>query len=859
MRQEEAVTRGELVGRKVDSETVHGVPGLVRAVSRLNPTAVAAQAGARTMTYRQLEVRSDAVAQALRDCATPGLPVVVVVPRSTELLVALLGVLKAGLPYLPVEAQDPPARVNQVLEVAGSTTALVTAATESMMAAQGLHTIEISSLAAGAVEGEPEPLLEAAAEQPAYVLFTSGSTGAPKGVVVPNAALVNRLLWMRDAYRISLTDRILQKTPVTFDVSGWELWLPLISGATCVLLSPEEHRDPVLVARAVVEQQITVCHFVPSMLREFLRWPDAARCTSLRHVFCSGEQLPVEVARDFVSTLTAALHNLYGPTEAAIDVSHWSCPAAAADIDVVCIGRPIDNCVLTVLDENGLPVPPGHEGELHIGGVPLALGYLNRPDLTAKAFVGAPEGSSVKRLYRTGDRVRLVDGELEYLGRVDDQVKIRGQRIEPQEIEHHLAAHTELNGAAVVAGKVAEDVELVAWVQPASADAESSPLFGRLRSYLADRLPAAYVPTRFLIMDETPLTTSGKLDRALLRRRAEERLTDGRPTPAPSREVSAERPLLRELLRERKHVTRQDPTPAPLRAAVKQAADSSGAEPVAAVPEGPHRPGNPGRAGAESVGTSKTAMDVPLPDGRTVRCPQATDAHMLWREIFESGVYAEAAKGIARGETVLDVGANIGISAMYFAEQADDVRVLAFEPATDVFGCLVENLARHSSAAQAFPYAVADQKGQRTFGYYPLTPSQSGLYADPRIDDQLTIAYLRNRGLDEEEAAKVCEGIHAPEYATVEVVTISDILADNHVDRVALLKIDVERAELDVLRGIADDDWHRIRSVVVEVQDIDGRLDICSNLLAEAGFTVSHQQEPWLADTNLHTLMATRL
>src|SRR5262249_1466178 len=150
VRQEEAVTRGELVGRKVDSETVHGVPGLVRAVSRLSPTAVAAQAGARTMTYRQLEVRSDAVARALRTSATAGLPVVGAVPRSTELLVALLGVLKAGLPYLPVEAHDPPARVRQVLEVAGSTTALVTAATESMLAAQGLHTIEISSLAAGA-------------------------------------------------------------------------------------------------------------------------------------------------------------------------------------------------------------------------------------------------------------------------------------------------------------------------------------------------------------------------------------------------------------------------------------------------------------------------------------------------------------------------------------------------------------------------------------------------------------------------------------------------------------------------------------------------------------------------------------
>lgn len=409
-----------------------GLPGLIRDVAERHPYRPAVRSGADTLTYGQLDAWSDAIARTLRDRAPEGVPVVVAVPRSNGLLAALLGVLKAGLPYLPVDPNDPPARLAAVLETAGSRMALVGGQAGPVLAAHGLRTVEVDASRVAADFGGSgfvaDRLPPVADDQPVYVLFTSGSTGAPKGVVLPSMALCNRLLWMRDTYGIGPEDRILQKAPVTFDVSGWELWLPLISGATCVFLPPEEHRDPALVARAVQEHRITVCHFVPSMLGEFLRGPGAQDCTSLRHVFCSGEALPVAVARDFTASLTARLHNLYGPTEAAIDVTHWTCPQKAADIDRILIGQPVDNCVLGVFGGDGKPVPAGEEGELRIGGMPLALGYLNRPDLTERAFVPADADASVPVWYRTGDRVRVVDGGLEYLGRVDDQVKIRGQR-----------------------------------------------------------------------------------------------------------------------------------------------------------------------------------------------------------------------------------------------------------------------------------------------------------------------------------------------------------------------------------------------------------------------------------------------
>ncbi|MGW3173942.1 amino acid adenylation domain-containing protein [Streptomyces sp. NPDC001153] len=520
-----------LRGPDRDRPAPFGVPGLVRAVSTATPDAVALVDDAGTVTYAELETASDAVARLLADAdGRPGDVVAVCVPRGRALVFALLGALKAGLPYLPLAPEDPHERRLGILRRSGAALALVTGETAESLDGREDGTTRVLRLDAHPASGAtapPEwaPLTRVADDHPAYVLFTSGSTGDPKGVVVPSLALCNRLLWMCDTYGFGPADRILQKTPATFDVSGWELLGPLVSGATEVLMPPGAHRDPGEVVDWVTRHRVTVCHFVPSMLEEFLRWPGADRCASLRAVVCSGEALAPGLVRRFRSVLDADLHNLYGPTEAAIDVTAWECPRRTDDLDTVLIGGPIDNCTLVILDEGMRPVPDGGVGQLAIGGIPLALGYLNRPDLTEAAFVPAPAWCPVPRLYLTGDLVRRHGDALEYLGRKDHQVKIRGQRVELRETEDVLRDTAEVRDSVVVAAPGPDGALTVcAFVVPAPGTEPDEDLWRGLRERVAAALPEAFVPALFMAAATIPLTSSGKQDHKALRALAEERL-----------------------------------------------------------------------------------------------------------------------------------------------------------------------------------------------------------------------------------------------------------------------------------------------------------------------------------------------
>ncbi|HEY0781100.1 MAG TPA: amino acid adenylation domain-containing protein, partial [Thermoanaerobaculia bacterium] len=373
----------------------------------------------------------------------------------------------------------------------------------------------------GAVDGT-NPKNTTRPDNAAYAIYTSGSTGRPKGAVNSHRAIDNRLLWMQEAYALTPADRVLQKTPVSFDVSVWELFWPLLVGARLVLARPGGHQDSRYLVERIASAAVTTLHFVPSMLQLFLEEGDLAGCATLRQVICSGEALPASLARRFADRLGeplgVALHNLYGPTEAAVDVTSWPC-REAVDRPGMPIGRPIANLRIHLLDREGQPVPMGVAGELHIGGVGLARGYLHRPELTAERFVPSPFaalfGEPGARLYRTGDLARhLRGGEVDFLGRVDHQVKVRGLRIEPGEIEAALARQPGVREAAVlVAGDLPDDRRLIAYVVAAGEPANGA---ARLREALRRELPEYMVPQRFAFLSALPLSPNGKVDRRAL-------------------------------------------------------------------------------------------------------------------------------------------------------------------------------------------------------------------------------------------------------------------------------------------------------------------------------------------------------
>jgi amino acid adenylation domain-containing protein len=356
----------------------------------------------------------------------------------------------------------------------------------------------------------------------AYVIFTSGSTGRPKGVGVSHRAIVNRLRWMQDAFRLTRDDRVLHKTPFSFDVSVWELFWPFMTGAGLVVARPGGQADPAYLTRLIDAEAVTTVHFVPSMLDAFLAEPGLGeRPGGLRTVICSGEALGADLAERFAAALPrTGLHNLYGPTEAAVDVSWHACRPGEG---MVPIGRPVANTRLEVLDERLNRMPIGVPGDLWIGGVQLARGYAGRPGLTAERFVPDPHGPPGGRLYDTGDLARWrPDGEIEYLGRSDHQVKIRGMRVELGEIEAALASLPGVRAAAVRAVQDGAGLRLAGYVVPEEGVlTEAGPAEGvsagtDWAGLLRDRLPDHMIPRAWTLLDALPLNRSGKLDRNAL-------------------------------------------------------------------------------------------------------------------------------------------------------------------------------------------------------------------------------------------------------------------------------------------------------------------------------------------------------
>jgi len=507
-------------------------------------------------TYADLFAAASRLAHHLRTLGVgPESRVGVMAERSFELVEGLLAVLLAGGAYVPLDPGYPAERLEFMAGDADLAVLLTQEALAERLPASGADIVRLDADRErwANLPAEP-PAVDLAPGNAAYVIYTSGSTGRPKGAVNPHRAIVNRLLWMQDAFGLDASDtgggdRVLQKTPFSFDVSVWEFFWPLVTGCALVLAKPEGHKDPVYLARLIAETGVTTLHFVPPMLAGFLGQSGLERtCRGVRRVICSGEALPRDLVERFFQRMPAAtqLHNLYGPTEAAIDVTWWPC-FAGDPRPTVPIGRPIANLRVHVLDRRGAPTPAGVAGELHIGGVGLARGYWNRPALTAERFVPDPLATDFAeagaRLYRTGDLARHLAreyvedgdrpatqqtradsdsqqmpgeksglGEVEFLGRLDHQVKVRGFRIELGEVEAALADLPEVGEAVVVA----RDGRLVGYVTAARGGNVGDLDPAALADALGTRLPEYMVPGALVALDELPLSPNGKVDRKAL-------------------------------------------------------------------------------------------------------------------------------------------------------------------------------------------------------------------------------------------------------------------------------------------------------------------------------------------------------
>jgi amino acid adenylation domain-containing protein len=487
------------------------------------PDAPAVVFEAESISYAELNRLSNQLAHYLESLGVgPDTLVAVCCDRSVEMVVSLLAVIKAGGAYVPLDPSYPVDRLSYMLNDSSPVALLVQGRLAKLFASNGYRgkVVDITSdNPPWRGQSQVNPVAAGrglSSSNLVYVIYTSGSTGKPKGVMIEHRSLVNRLVWMQDAYRLSSGDSVLQKTPFSFDVSVWEFFWPLTVGARLVMARPEGHKDPFYLVDAIDRYKITTLHFVPSMLQVFVDQADPSKCSSIARVIASGEALPAPLVRKFQQIFPhVALHNLYGPTETTVDVTAWICSPDPTMTNIP-IGRPIANTRAYILNEHREPVAVGAVGELYIGGVGVARGYLNRPELTRERFLRDPfSAQDGDRIYRTGDLCRWrPDGAIEYLGRNDFQVKIRGFRIELGEIEARLAALSSVGQAVVIAREdTPGDQRLVAYIVPA----RGVQLQDRdIREPLTRALPEYMVPASFVLLDKIPTTVNGKLDRGAL-------------------------------------------------------------------------------------------------------------------------------------------------------------------------------------------------------------------------------------------------------------------------------------------------------------------------------------------------------
>ena len=728
---------------RVDLGAERRLHELVALQVRRTPERVAVVCETGQMTYAELDARANQLARRLlRLGVQPGDRVAIAVERGLDMPVGLLGILKAGAAYLPLDAAYPRERLELML--AESATRLVIAQ-RALLPALPRHPAATLVLDAAEWDGgeaigresAADPAVPVTGDHLAYVIYTSGSTGRPKGVMIPHRAIANRLLWMQRELPLAAGDSVLQKTPLSFDASIWELFTPLLAGARLVMARPGGHQDASYLVDAVRSHQVTTLQFVPSFVRVFLEEPRVAQCESLTRLYCGGEALAAELVERCCDRLAATLCNLYGPTESSIDATFWPCRRGLRSA-IAPIGRPLANIQIYLLDGRLEPVPRGVPGELWIGGEGLAWGYMARPELTAERFAPHPFADRPgSRLYRSGDLARWrADGALDFLGRGDQQVKLRGFRIELGEIEAALASHPGVREAAVV--------------------------------------------------------------------------------------------------------VRQGPPGEPRLVAY--------AVPHAGLPEGVE-PGVAAAAPADRL--------LRLPNGMEVSQINRGETELIYREIFVDEVYLQRGLTLQPGDCVVDVGANIGLFTLFVHQRCPQARVYAFEPTPPVFAKLQANVARHGANASVFELGLAAHGGEAEITFYPQWSGMSGLHADAVEDEAITRAFLRNQDRRlAEHADELLAGRFTGERFRCRLSTLSQVIAEQRIAAIDLLKIDAEKSELEILLGIAEADWERIGQVAIEAHDRDGQLAAIGGLLERHGFRVAIEDGGLLAGTGMANVYA---
>ncbi|MDM8559622.1 amino acid adenylation domain-containing protein [Candidatus Parabeggiatoa sp. HSG14] len=484
---------------------------------KCTPDAIAVVCKNQQLTYQALNVRANQLAHYLKTLGVkPEILVGLCVERSLEMVIGILAILKAGGAYVPLEPMNPKKRLAFMLSDA-QVPVLLTKETllDKLSEYQAINICLDTDWEIISQESQKNPINQATSDSLAYVIYTSGSTGKPKGVMIPHRAVYNHTIWMQRQFPLTEVDKVLQKTPFTFDASVWEFFTPLSVGAQLFMAKPGGHQDSAYLVNIIVAQKITILQTVPTLLRMLLEEENIETCHSIKHLFCGGEILPIEVKEQVVAKLDVKLINLYGPTEACIDTTFFLCQPNKSQKKVP-IGQPIDNTQVYILDPNLQPVSDDITGEVYISGTGLARGYLNRPELTAGKFIPNPFSNEPNsRLYKTGDLARyLSNGYIEFLGRIDHQVKIRGFRIEIGEIETALIQYPDIQEVVVVALEIApDDKRVVAYFIDKKGNIKNTHV---LSHFLKEKLPDYMIPATFVRLEKMPLTSNGKVDRKAL-------------------------------------------------------------------------------------------------------------------------------------------------------------------------------------------------------------------------------------------------------------------------------------------------------------------------------------------------------